>query len=116
MRDFLKLTPDPVYDRVVMNPPFDAELDIEHVQHAMGFLAEDGMLAAIMSAGTEYRETARARTFRNDMATLNAEWSDLPQGSFSEVGDQHQHHRRHGMEERTAPPPRLVGPKKGRNR
>ena len=84
--DFLSLVPDPVYDRVIMNPPFDGERDIEHVRHALGFLKDDGLLAAIVSAGTEYRETARARTFRNDMTARNAQWADLPQGSFRTVG------------------------------
>jgi hypothetical protein len=60
--DFLLLKPDPanLYDRVVMNPPFDRERDIDHVMHALSFLKLDGFLIAIMSAGTEFRETRKA--------------------------------------------------------
>lgn len=86
--DFLKVQPDPtrLYDRVVMNPPFDRERDIDHVMHALGFLKPDGMLISIMSAGTEFRETRKSIAFRELMEKLNAQWDDLPAGSFAEVG------------------------------
>ena len=86
--DFLEHRPDPgnLYDRVIMNPPFDRERDIDHVMHAMRFLKPDGCLVAIMSAGTEFRETRKARAFRDRMAKLNAMWRDLPPGSFASVG------------------------------
>ncbi|KAB2852548.1 MAG: DUF4942 domain-containing protein, partial [Sphingopyxis terrae] len=86
--DFLAVQPDQerLYDRVVMNPPFDRERDIDHVMHALKFLKPDGCLTAIMSAGTEFRETRKSVAFRELMASMNAEWQDLPRGSFSEVG------------------------------
>ena len=84
--DFLDRTPTPVYDCVLMNPPFDRERDIDHVTHALKFLNEKGLLIAVMSAGTEFRETAKSRAFRDHMAQLNARWKDLPPGSFSSVG------------------------------
>ncbi len=86
--DFLQLSPETTghYDRIVMNPPFDRERDIDHVMHALAFLKENGCLTAIMSAGTEFRETKKASAFRELMNKMNAEWRDLPSGSFSEVG------------------------------
>ena len=84
--DFLDRTPTPVYDFILMNPPFDRERDIDHVTHALKFLNETGLLIAVMSAGTEFRETAKSRAFRDHMAHLNARWKDLPPGSFSSVG------------------------------
>jgi len=86
--DFLALQPDPanLYDRVVMNPPFDRERDIDHVVHAMKFLKPDGCLVAVMSAGTEFRETKKSTAFRELMGKMNASWRDLPPGSFSSVG------------------------------
>ena len=86
--DFLIHRPNPagLYDRVVMNPLFDQERDIDHVVYAMEFLKPDGVLVAIMSAGTEFRETKKARAFRDYMSRLNAWWKDLPAGSFSSVG------------------------------
>ena len=84
--DFLSRLPHGSYDRVVMNPPFDLERDIDHVMHAMEFLKPDGLLVAVMSAGTEWRETKKARAFRDRMKALKAKWQDLPAGSFSPVG------------------------------
>lgn len=86
--DFLAIQPDPgsLYDRVVMNPPFDRERDVDHVMHALGFLKPGGYLTAIMSAGTEFRETKKSTAFRALMTRMNARWRDLPAGSFAEVG------------------------------
>ena len=85
--DFLLLKPgSALYDRVVMNPPFDRERDIDHVMHALEFLKPDGLLTAIMSAGTEFRETKKAESFRKLMEKMNASWRDLPAGSFASVG------------------------------
>lgn len=60
--------PDRLCDRVVMNPRFDRERDIDHVMHAFTFLKLDGCLTAIMSAGTEFRETRKSLAFRELMA------------------------------------------------
>lgn len=87
--DFLKLTPEEtgLYDLIVMNPPFDRERDIDHVVHALRFLRPDGQLHAIMSAGTEFRETRKAIAFRKLVTeTMKGAFRDLPAGSFSEVG------------------------------
>ncbi len=87
-QDFLALAPETtgLYDVVVMNPPFDRERDIDHVVHAMKFLKPDGCLVAIMSAGTEFRETRKSIAFRELLASKNGQLIDMPIGSFSEVG------------------------------
>ncbi|MDP3078652.1 DUF4942 domain-containing protein [Bradyrhizobium sp.] len=87
-QDFLTLSPDNtgLYDRVVMNPPFDRERDIDHVMHALKFLKPDGFLIAIMSAGTDFRGTKKAQAFRTMMQQMHATYRDLPAGSFSSVG------------------------------
>lgn len=82
-RDFLTMKPEPRFDVVVMNPPFDRQRDIDHVAHAWGFLKPGGRLVAIMSAGAEFRENAKARAFRE---LVGGRWRDLPAGSFSEQG------------------------------
>ncbi|TIR63555.1 MAG: hypothetical protein E5X28_01220 [Mesorhizobium sp.] len=86
--DFLALRPAVTgkYDRIIMNPPFDMERDIDHVVHALDFLEDGGCLAAIMSAGTEFRETRKAIAFRVLIEKLNGQFRYLPHGSFAEVG------------------------------
>lgn len=86
--DFLTIPPKERYDRIVMNPPFDKGLDIFHVSHALNFLRPKGTLVAIMSAGTEFRSTIQARTFRNQVDALEGTWIDLPPGSFASSGTQ----------------------------
>jgi predicted RNA methylase len=85
--DFLLLNPTgDLYDRIIMNPPFDGERDIDHVMHALKFLKDDGLLIAIMSAHTEFAESRKAAAFRDYIARLNGKFSDNPAGSFSSVG------------------------------
>lgn len=86
--DFLAMSPKEtgLYDRVIMNPPFDLERDIDHVMHAWKFLKDDGILVAIMSAGTEFRETRKAIAFREHVNKFNGCMDDLPAGSFAESG------------------------------
>jgi len=88
MADFLVMNPDPkrLYDIVGMNPPFDRERDIDRVIHALKFLKAGGRLVSIMSAGTEFRQTKKSIAFRALMSKWNAEWHDLPMGSFASVG------------------------------
>lgn len=69
--DFLEIAPDPVYDRVVMNPPFERGVDQDHVRHARRFLRPGGRLAAVVCAPT-------ARKLE-DIGWFE----DLPAGSFA---------------------------------
>lgn len=48
--DFLQYQPVVPYDVIVMNPPFDRGVDIEHVYHAFKMLNDGGRLVAITSA------------------------------------------------------------------
>lgn len=86
-QDFLTVRPTVRhYDAVLMNPPFDRERDIDHVRHAWDFLKPGGRLVAVMSAGTEFRETRKAQAFRKLMESHGARWRDLPAGTFAAAG------------------------------
>jgi len=84
--DFLTVGPSRTYDRVVMNPPFDRERDIDHVMHAFKFLKPGGRLVSVMSAGTEFRETKKSAAFRKFVEERNGTFVDLPPRSFASVG------------------------------
>ncbi|MDX2800123.1 methyltransferase [Streptomyces scabiei] len=84
--DFLTTSPQPVYDRVVMNPPFARQADIAHVEHAYTALRPGGVLVAVMSAGVTFRQTAAAVAFRDRLKTAGCEMHRLPEGAFKESG------------------------------
>lgn len=72
-------------DRIVMNPPFSRQADVDHVMHAYSMLAPGGRLVAIMSAGVSFRTNAKTEAFRallNDVGSIKPN----PDGSFKESG------------------------------
>jgi hypothetical protein len=85
--DFLSMEPNPTFDRIVMNPPFEQQGDIAHITHAFThFLKPGGRLAAIGGGGWEYRKDKKAQAFRellDDYAMMN---EPNEAGSFKESG------------------------------
>lgn len=71
-----------VFDRVIMNPPFGRQADIDHVLHAMQFLRRDGLLVSIMSASVKFRSNAKTAAFRR----MGPRIIELPEGSFKASG------------------------------
>lgn len=84
--DFLATTPAPIYDRVVMNPPFAKQADIRHVMHASRFLKPGGRLVSVMAAGVNFREDRTAVEFRAFLAERGGEIESLPEDSFKASG------------------------------
>jgi len=86
--DFLEVVPERIglFDRIVMNPPFDRQNDIAHVVHAARFLAPGGKLIAIMAASVEFRDDPRSVAFRAMVEKSGGDIRDLPLGSFEESG------------------------------
>lgn len=84
--DFLACEPDPVYDRVVMNPPFAKQADSQHVLHALTFLSPGGLLVSVMAPGVTFRSDKASTTFRDLVEARGGAIEDLPDGSFKESG------------------------------
>lgn len=84
--DFLTWDPHPVYDRVVMNPPFARQQDIAHVLHALRFIKPDGRLVAVMSNGVTFRENKVTVAFRELLHDNGGYHLDLPDDAFKESG------------------------------
>ena len=82
--NFLELEPKPVFDLVVMNPPFYGRHYAKHVRHALRFIkASDdkwrrNKLVAILPATARYDHGL--------LDDLSPDWSDLPVGAFAESG------------------------------
>lgn len=84
--DFLTYQPGPLYDRILMNPPFERLQDIDHVRHAYELLASGGRLVSIMSASPFFQATAKAITFREWLDAVDGQADSLPPNSFKESG------------------------------
>ncbi len=80
--NFLEQPAEPIYDFVVMNPPFVGKHYQKHVDHAKKFLKPGGRLLAILPATAMYDHGY----VDDDPRGWHSKWRDLPTGSFSESG------------------------------
>ena len=74
------------WDRIVMNPPFEHQQDIDHVRRAWTLLRPGGVLVAIMAPGFEFHSDRKSTEFRQWLDDVEANWEELPEGSFRASG------------------------------
>lgn len=84
--DFLTQTPEKLYERVVMNPPFLKQADIRHVLHAVNFLKPGGLLVSVMAASVTFRDNKLTQDFRDLIFHRGGNIELLPNGAFKESG------------------------------
>lgn len=75
LANFLEQPPEPIFDKVMMNPPFYGKHYVKHVEHALKFLKPGGVLVSVLPASARY-----------DHKILEGDWVDLPVASFSDSG------------------------------
>jgi phospholipid N-methyltransferase len=69
------------FDAVVMNPPFDHGIDIDHIKHALTFLKSGGKLVAICAGGPRQEKELKPLTL-----ACGGLWERLPPGTFAAAG------------------------------
>lgn len=85
--DFLTWPTEPVFDAVVMNPPFRGNLDIAHVRHAWGFVRpRGGRLISVMSPHPFFAGERPCQDFRAWVEEIGAEVQELPAKTFASEG------------------------------
>jgi hypothetical protein len=72
-------------ERIVMNPPFARQADIDHVLHAYSMLTPGGRLVSIMAASVNFRTNQKTTAFRELVSSVGY-IKDNPPGSFKESG------------------------------
>lgn len=72
------------WDRIVMNPPFSRQQDIDHVHKAFELLADGGIMVSVMSMSPFFRTNKKSVEFREFLEKNNATVEDLPEGAFKE--------------------------------
>lgn len=82
--DFLLYVERP-FDRIVMNPPFARQADVDHVMHAYELLAFGGRLVSVMAAGVAFRRNRKTELLRA-LIDEHGEVEELPEHAFRESG------------------------------
>ncbi len=83
--DFLSWSPSGLFDRVVMNPPFARQADIDHVIKAWSHVRPGGRLVSIMSSGVVFRENRKTAQFR-ELLNRHGCYERNNAGAFKESG------------------------------
>lgn len=86
IEDFLRFDAGPHYDRIVANPPFAKQVDVDHVLHMHRRLKPGGWLVSVMAAGVTFRENRKSVDFRAFVDDQGGDIEPLPEGSFKESG------------------------------
>lgn len=74
------------FDRVIANPPFTKNQDIDHVRAMYDCLKKGGRLVSIMSNHWKTSDNKKETDFRTWITSLNTEIHNLPFGTFKESG------------------------------
>lgn len=77
---------DHAWSRIVMNPPFTRQQDIDHILTAYGILAPGGILVSVVSEAPFFWSNTKAAAFREFLDSHNAGMVKLDAGAFRESG------------------------------
>jgi hypothetical protein len=84
--DFLKADGKVKYDRIIANPPFNKNQDIDHVYKMWDVLAPKGTLISIMSKHWEFSNGKKEKQFRTWLEEKDPSIYPLDNGKFKESG------------------------------
>lgn len=87
-QDFLTLTEEEIglFDRIVANPPFTKNQDIDHVMHMYSLLKDGGKLVSITSKSWTFGSQNKQKLFRTWLDEVGGEVTEVPEGAFKESG------------------------------
>jgi len=87
-KDFLTANPAYAqYDKIVANPPFTKEQDVDHASKMLDFLKPGGTLVCIMASSVMWRTNQKTKLFHMRLEhDTDYEFIELPENSFKESG------------------------------
>ena len=85
-KDFIKEEKTTIYDRIIANPPFAKNQDIEHVTEMYDRLKDGGRLVSIMSNHWRFASGKKEGAFKKFIEESGAEVYDIEPGAFKESG------------------------------
>ncbi len=84
--DFLSLPSEEKYDRVVANPPFSNNQDIDHIRKMYSMLKPGGRIVSVASSSWTFGSQKKQVEFREWLDELGADIQDVEEGTFKESG------------------------------
>lgn len=84
--DFLNADDCLIYDRIIANPPFSKNQDIDHIQKMYKLLKDGGIMVSIASTHWQNSNNKKEIAFREWLAEINADIIDIEKGAFKESG------------------------------
>ncbi len=73
-----------MYDKIVANPPFTRQQDIDHVEKMIDVCS--GRVVSVMCASVMWQDNKKAKMFRELIDQMGGKFIELPEGSFKESG------------------------------
>lgn len=84
--DFTTYHPGPIYDRVIANPPFSKNQDIDHIRQMYDCLVPGGRLVSFSSMHWQLAADRKSKEFKDWLSTLDAQVIEIPAGKFKHSG------------------------------
>ena len=84
--NFLTFKTDKLYSRIIANPPFTKNQDIEHILRMYELLDENGVLVSISSLHWSIGQEKKCQEFRRFLELTKAEIIDIEAGKFKDSG------------------------------
>lgn len=77
---------DTSFDRIIANPPFNKNQDIDHIRKMYDHLKPGGRLVSIASKHWEHCDNKKERLFKEWLTEISATIEQVPAGRFKESG------------------------------
>jgi hypothetical protein len=74
------------FDRIIANPPFSNNQDIDHLNQMFKYLKPRGMIVSVMSVGWTFNSKKKPTEFREWIDKIGAEVIKIDNGAFKESG------------------------------
>lgn len=84
--DFLKSTPTRGFNRIIANPPFSKNQDIDHIYHMYSHLAIGGRIVTLSSMSWTFGSRKKQVAFREWLDAVGASVEEVPKGTFKSSG------------------------------
>jgi protein-L-isoaspartate O-methyltransferase len=84
--DFIQHEGEEKFDRIIANPPFTKNQDIDHIKKMFSLLRKGGKMVTVASPSWTFGSQKKQVEFREWLSEVNAIVEELPEGTFKESG------------------------------